>query len=71
MNCAFPGDEGEREPKIDQGTCSMCSRSSIKSFGSSDRQFSRKSWYLMSRNRCSDVQNGCEMILKRSSNHLV
>ncbi len=44
----------------------MCSRSSIKSFESSDLQFSRKSWYLMSKNRCSDVQNGYRMILESS-----
>ncbi len=49
----------------------MCSGSSIKSFVSSDLQFSRKSWYLMSRNRCSDVQNGYKTILECSSNHLV
>ncbi len=71
MNCAFPGDKGEREPKLDQGTCSMCSRSLIKSFVSSDLQFSCKSWYLMSRNRCSDVQNRYKTILERSFNHLV
>ncbi len=71
MNCAFPGDKGERGTKIDQGTCSMCSRSLIKSFGSSNHQFSRKSWYLMSRNWCSDVQNGYKTILERSCNHLV
>ncbi len=62
---------GKGEPKIDQATCSICSRSSIKSFGSSNLQFSRKSWYFMSRNRCSDVQNGYKTILERSSNHLV
>ncbi len=49
----------------------MCSGSSIKSIVSSDLQFSRKSWYLMSRNRCSDVKNGYKTILERSSNHLV
>ncbi len=71
MNCAFPGDKGERESNLDQGTCSMCSGSSIKSFVSSDLQFSRKSWYLMSRNWCIDVQNGYKTILERSSNLLV
>ncbi len=68
MNCAFPSDKGERESILDQGTCSMCSGSSIKSFVSSDLQFSRKSWYLISRNRCSDVQNGYKTILELSSN---
>ncbi len=58
MTCAFPGDKGGRESNLDQGTCSMCSGSSIKSFGSSNLQFSHKSWYFMSRNRCSDIQNG-------------
>ena len=42
MDCAFPGDEGERESKIDQGTWSMCSGSSIKSFVSWDLQFQHK-----------------------------
>ncbi len=32
MNCAFPGDKGESGTKIDQGTCSMCSRSSSNLF---------------------------------------
>ncbi len=71
MNCAFPDDKGERRSNLDQGTCSMCTRSSINSFGSSDLQFSRKTWYLMSRNRSSDIKNGYKMILERSSNHLV
>ncbi len=64
MNCAFPGDKGERESNLDQGTCSMCSGSSIKSFGFSDLQFSRKSYYLMSRNRWCDIQNGYKTILE-------
>ncbi len=68
---AFPCDKGERESNLDQGTSSMCSGSLIKSFVSSDLQFSCKSWYLMGRNRCSDVQNGYETILEHSSNHLV
>ncbi len=71
MICSFPGDKGEREPKTDQGRCSMCSGSSIKPFVSSDLQFSHKSWYLMSRNQCSDVQNGYKTILERSSTQLV
>ncbi len=70
MNCAFPGEKGERESNLDQGSCSMCSRSSIKSFGSSDLQFLHKSWYFMNRNQWIDVWNGYKMILERSSNHL-
>ncbi len=52
--------------KLDQGTLSMCSRSSIKSFGSSDLQFLYKIWYLTSRNWCCDIQNGYKTILERS-----
>ncbi len=56
MNCAFPGDKSERESKMDQGTWSMCSKSLIKSFGSSHLQFLHKTWYLTSRNRCCNDQ---------------
>ncbi len=66
MNCAFPGDKGEREPKINQGIWSMCSRSSIKSFGSSDLQFLHKTGYFTCRNQCCDVQNGYKTILECS-----
>ncbi len=44
----------------------MCSRSSIKSFGSSDLQFLHKIWYLMNRNQCCNIRNGYKMILERS-----
>ncbi len=65
MNCVFPGDKGEREPIIDQGTWSMCSWFSMKSFGSSDLQFSCNPWYPVGRNWCSDVQNEYKAILER------
>ncbi len=60
--------KGEKEPKLDQGTHSMCSRSSIKSFGSSDLQFLHKTWYLTGRNQCYDIQNQYRTILERSLN---
>ncbi len=66
MNCAFPCDKGERESKLEQGTWSMYSGSSIKIFGSSDVQFQLKTSYLTSRNRCCDVQNGYRTILEHS-----
>ncbi len=66
MNCTFPGDKGEREPKIDQGTWSMSSRSSIKSFVSSDLQFLHKTCYFTCRNQWCDINNGYRMILECS-----
>ncbi len=68
MNCAFPGDQGEREPKIVQWVWSMCSGSSIKSFGSFYLQFSHRSWYLTCSHWCRDIQNGYNMILECSLN---
>ncbi len=54
--------------EMNQRTWSMCSRSSNKSFWWSDLQFQHKSWYLISRNPCCDIQNGYKTILEFSLN---
>ncbi len=62
---------GKGEPKIDQGTWRMCSRSLIKSFGSIDLQFLHKIWYFTLRNWCCNAQHWYGMFLEHSSNYLV
>ncbi len=39
INCAFPGDCSEKGIKLDQGTRSVCSGSSISIFEYKDHQF--------------------------------
>ncbi len=61
---------GWKKSKIDQGSLSMCSRSSMKSFGSSDLQFLHKTRYFTwCRNQCCDVQNGYKTIVEPSFNN--